>query len=71
MGFDWQKIRLLKNSFAMRELSFVSFTAREIQITSNENAWRGSLDAMTNTFEFRPHFGWTGAIEKQNTALSA
>jgi uncharacterized protein (DUF362 family) len=71
MGFDWQKIRLLKNSFAMRELSFVPFAASDIEIKSNEKAWSGSLDAMTNTFDFRPHFGWIGAIEKQNTALSA
>ena len=25
MGFDWQKLRLLKNSFQIRELKFVPF----------------------------------------------
>src|SRR5256885_5169772 len=25
MGFDWQKLRLLKNSFQIRELNFVPF----------------------------------------------
>ncbi|MBA4147331.1 MAG: DUF362 domain-containing protein [Verrucomicrobia bacterium] len=71
MGFDWQKIRLLKNSFNMRELSFVNFSPGDIQVISNNPAWNGKLDAIEETFHFKPHFGWTGAIEKQTKSLSA
>ena len=29
------------------------------------------LAAMEETFNFKPHFGWTGAIENQRRALTA
>jgi uncharacterized protein (DUF362 family) len=32
MGFDWKKLRLLKNSFAMREMSFVPFSPEQIEV---------------------------------------
>jgi len=70
MGFDWQKLRLLKNSFQMRELNFVPFRADEIEVISNKSAWVGRLRAMESTFHFRPHFGWVGAIETDVTALT-
>lgn len=68
MGFDWRKLRLLKNGFAMRELSFVPFQPGEIEVVSNRPAWAGRLEAMTDTFHFRPHFGWVGAIEMVSEA---
>jgi len=64
MGFEWQKIRLLRSSFAMRELSFVPFQPEEIEVLANRPGWGGKLAAMKDTFAFRPHFGWVGAIEK-------
>ena len=64
MGFDWEKIRLLKNSFSMKERSFVSFQPGEIQVASNKPEWDGPLGQATDWFEFAPHFGWTGAIER-------
>ncbi len=64
MGFDWQKLRLLKNSFQIRELSFVHFRSDEIKVVSNNPDWSWKLDQMTGTFNFRAHFGWFGAIER-------
>ena len=64
MGFDWEKLRLLKNSFSMKERSFVSFQPGEIQVASNKPEWDGPLSQATDWFEFAPHFGWTGAIER-------
>ncbi|MEO8426283.1 MAG: DUF362 domain-containing protein [Verrucomicrobiota bacterium] len=64
MGFDWRKLRLLKNCFEMRELNFVPFQPDEIEVVSNKPAWTGKLDQIVDTFNFRPHFGWVGAIEK-------
>jgi len=63
MGFDWQRIRLLANSFRIRDLNFVPFTADAIAVSSNKAEWNGRLPEMRDTFRFRPHFGWTGAIE--------
>jgi uncharacterized protein (DUF362 family) len=63
MGFDWQRIRLLANSFRLRELNFVPFTADAIEVSSNKAEWNGRLPEMRDTFRFRPHFGWIGAIE--------
>lgn len=71
MGFDWQKIRLLKSAFVMREMNFVPFKAEQIRLISNKPAWNGPLGAMEDTLHFRPHFGWVGAIENSRQALSA
>ena len=71
MGFDWQKLRLLQGAFEMRELSFVSFQPHEIEVASNNASWQGKLDHIKETFHFRPHFGWVGAIENQRKALTA
>ncbi len=68
MGFDWRKMRLLRNSFRMRELNFVSFEPADIRVISNQPAWAGSMEGMDDTFRFRPHFGWVGAIERDASA---
>ena len=71
MGFDWQKIRLLKNCFRMERLNFVPFRPEEIRVVSNKPAWNGSLDELEESLGFRPHFGWVGAIENPRRALTA
>ena len=71
MGFDWQKIWLLKNSFQMRALNFTPFAASAVEIISGNPAWNGPLDQVESTFDFRPHFGWAGAIERERHALTA
>ncbi len=64
MGFDPRKIRLLNGAFAMKKLNYTSFAMEDIRVDSNYETWHGTLDEMSDTFSFRPHFGWTGAIEK-------
>lgn len=71
MGFDWQKIRLLKNAFEMRRMSFVDFGPEQIEVLSNKAEWGGKVSAMEDVFSFRPHFGWVGAIENSKQALTA
>ena len=71
MGFDWRKLPLLKNSFALRELNFVPFRPENIRVVSNNEAWARSLDQIQDTFQFHPHFGWVGAIENDRAALPA
>ncbi len=64
MGFDWRKVRMLERGFNMRQSSFTQFTPEEIEICSNRPEWLGGLDDVRRTFQFRPHFGWVGAIER-------
>ena len=65
MGFDWKKMRLLRNAFSMRKSNFVPFEPGEIALASNRDSWQGELERMTDTFSFKPHFGWTGEIERE------
>lgn len=71
MGFDWRKLRLLKNSFDMHSPNFVAFAPEHVEIVSNHAPWAGKLDAMNDTFHFKPHFGWAGAIENTAQAVRA
>ena len=71
MGFDWQRIRLLKNCFSMKERSFVSFQPSEIHVSSNKPEWAGPLGQATGWFQFSPHFGWVGAIEREPESAQA
>jgi uncharacterized protein (DUF362 family) len=71
MGFDWQKLRLLRQSFNIRELNFVPFTPEAIRVISNNPRWQGGLEQMEDTFQFRPHFGWVGVIENRRRMLAA
>jgi uncharacterized protein (DUF362 family) len=72
MGFDWQKLRLLRHSFAMQELNFAPFAAEQIEVVSNKSTWNKRLALLdtADVFEFRPHFGWLGAIENERVALA-
>lgn len=71
MGFDWQKIRMLKHAFTIRSKNFVPFAADQIRVVSNRPSWTGSVDHLNDTFDFKPHFGWVGAIENARRALTA
>jgi uncharacterized protein (DUF362 family) len=71
IGFDWQKLRLLRESFHIRELNFVPFAANAIRAVSNHASWNGTLEQLDDRFEFRPHFGWVGAIENKRRILAA
>jgi uncharacterized protein (DUF362 family) len=70
MGFDWRRIRMLQGCFNMRAPSFVDFKAEDVRIVSNKKAWQGKLDEIDDALEFRPHFGWAGAIENARRGLA-
>jgi uncharacterized protein (DUF362 family) len=71
MGFAWEKIALLKNAFRIKALEFTSFGPEDVEIISNRPEWTGRLAELAeeDVFHFRPHFGWTGAIERKKSAL--
>ena len=65
MGFDWQRIRMLKSAFEMEHLNFAPFPREEIKIVSDETSWAGKLEEIEETFHFKPHFGWVGNIASE------
>ena len=65
MGFDWQKLRLLKNSFEIQKRNFIPFPPSDISLVSNNPEWDGPLGQAGGRFAFKPHFGWVGAIERE------
>ncbi|HMO63691.1 MAG TPA: DUF362 domain-containing protein [Verrucomicrobiota bacterium] len=71
MGFDWRRLRLLAGAFAMRPPSFVDFAPADIRIVSNHAPWHAALDALEEPLDFRPHFGWAGAIEREERTVAA
>lgn len=71
MGFDWRKLRMLQGCFGLRAPGFVPFAADTLQVVSNRPEWNGPLSSMSGVFDFRPHFGWTGAIENERRSLPA
>ncbi len=71
MGFDWRRIRLLKGAFELQQLNLTQFAPEEIRVVSNNPSWNGPLERLTNPFHFKPHFGWSGAIERQTKMVVA
>ncbi len=71
MGFEWKNIRLLKNVFLMGKRNFVPFRQTDIQVISNKPEWNGPISQMKDRFDFVPHFGWVGAIERSQDSTVA
>jgi uncharacterized protein (DUF362 family) len=65
MGFDPNKIPIVKNAFRSKWYPLADGEWTEVCVTSNCSGWSGRLpDLEGETFQFVPHFGWTGAIER-------
>jgi uncharacterized protein (DUF362 family) len=71
MGFNWRRLRMLSNVFQLRTKSFVPFSPSDIRVVSNKPSWNGSVEQLGDLLDFKPHFGWTGAIELSSRALVA
>ena len=67
MGFDYTKLRCITGAFSSREMPLVQFKAEDIRVTGNDAEWQGMIRTLNpeSTFSFKPHFGWTGAIERK------
>ncbi len=70
MGFDWKRIRMLNYVFQMNHLNFAPFDPESIQVESNHEPWQGSVSQMDDVCDYKPHFGWVGAIEKQERSIA-
>jgi uncharacterized protein (DUF362 family) len=66
MGFDYRKIPHLAHALDSHPLPLTSIDVSELTVESNVPEWNRKLweiDPRT-MFSFRPHFGWTGHIER-------
>jgi len=72
MGFSWDRLPLLRNAFRVREMPLAVFGPEQIRLVSNKPEWNKQLMELSGdeTFHFRPHFGWVGAIERQTVTVA-
>lgn len=69
MGFDPRKIATPREAFAPSDLPLTSFSYDDITVRSSSRALNGAIPSLdTSTFpKYRPHFGWVGHIEWDNS----
>ena len=67
MGFDYRKVPHLAHAFDEHRLPLTTVDPDTLTVESNVREWDRNLweiDPAT-TLRFRPHFGWTGHIERE------
>ena len=66
MGFDPQKVPIVRNSFSCESLPIAEWSWKDVEVTSNNPSWNEKLPNIpdSSTEHFRPHFGWEGHIER-------
>ncbi|BCW96606.1 MAG: DUF362 domain-containing protein [Fimbriimonadales bacterium] len=63
MGFDPTRLKILNRAEHARGYPISLVERSQIRAVSNHPAWNGSPEAMTDTLDFEPHFGWVGYLE--------
>jgi uncharacterized protein (DUF362 family) len=68
MGFDWEKVPVIREAFYLQELPITKCKPEEIIIESNVPEWNGTIENLQKQkhFDFEPHFGWKNHIELPN-----
>jgi len=66
MGFDWQRLPLIARAFDAHPLPLTDMPYAEIESAGNRPEWNGRLENWPEDagFDFAPHFGWTGHVER-------
>jgi hypothetical protein len=66
MGFDPDKVPIIRQAFQCRHLPLAEHRWRDIAVISNHAAWNRRLDSIGagETFHFAPHFAWKGRVER-------
>jgi uncharacterized protein (DUF362 family) len=67
MGFDYRKVPHLVGALDPHPLPLSSIRVDELTVRSNVPEWDRNLWEIdpASMFRFRPHFGWTGYLERQ------
>ncbi len=68
MGFDIEKIPVVRQAFRCRCYPLADWDWRDVQLVSHCDQWCGLLPEISreSTFHFEPHFGWKGHIERDD-----
>jgi len=66
MGYDPDLIPIIRQAFLCNSYSLVEWPWEEIKLASNKIEWDNSINNIPNssTYNFKPHFGWKGKIER-------
>lgn len=67
MGFDPEKIPVIREAYSRAHFPIGTGSWRDVEVSSNDPRWNRPLTSIprTDCFTFRPHFGWTGALERE------
>ncbi|HSJ03275.1 MAG TPA: DUF362 domain-containing protein, partial [Verrucomicrobium sp.] len=67
MGFDWQKVRMLAGAFQVDRKPVAGFQHETINVKSNDPRWNKAFTEFqaTDSYHFKPHFGWVNHVEKR------
>jgi len=71
MGFDPDRIPIVARAFQCASFSLADHGWRDVELRSNSPQWTGALPEISpgDTFHFKAHFGWSGRIERSDTAV--
>jgi hypothetical protein len=66
MGFDPDRIPIIRQAFLCRHYSIADGTWRDVQAVSNKPEWNGPLEHIPPEacFRFKPALGWKNYIER-------
>ena len=66
MGFDPDKIPVVRQAFHARKFPLASGVWQDVQILSKRREWNCTLGRISDssTFHFKHHVGWAGKIER-------
>lgn len=74
MGFDPGHVPIVRGAFACHGYPLAEWGWKDVRLMSNRADWDGRRlpeIADAATFHFRPHFGWTGRLERRASAEEA
>ena len=65
MGFDWRKIPVIREAWALDHLPITGLVPEEIVVHADQHGWGGPFSVFEkgSYFQYKPHFGWRGHIE--------
>jgi len=69
MGFDWKRIPSIANAFRISRYKLADVAYDDIEVLFEDPVFHGGVGRLSTASPkgFKPHFGWTGHVELQET----
>ncbi len=64
VGFDPQRMPMIRESFASHEWPLASFSLDTIEVADSDTPGRRAVTALSPCVRLQPHFGWAGHVER-------